>query len=506
MGSDLTKSVVRGGAWIGTSQIFHQVLRFVAMTILARLLFPDDFGVIAMATVITSAGLNLGNMGFNQALIQRKEVTPGHFSTTFWTALAIGIILCVITVAISPLVAIFFNNALVGPILAVLSLTFIIDSLGSVHVAILTKKLEFSKLAIARIGGGIVYLTIAAITALTGFGVWSIVIAELSSVAATVVLLWVVSRWHPSFVYSIQCLKDLWKFGLNLTGARLVASLHMRLDYLIIGRFLTPASAGFYYLAYRTIGMPRERLEAMVTSVTFPAFSIIQDENEQLRRGFLKSVALVSIIVFPLYAGLAIIAPELVKLFFGDKWIMSITPIQVLCIWACVRNLTAPNDPVFMSKGRADIALKTIIIDLIILVPCLLIAVTQGITGVAIAMSSVAGIMWVVRQAITNRLIGLKIRDYIVTMRPAVFGTIVMSTFLFTFRYVATRLLTMPDVALLISCVLLAVSVYFITLKALKTQVLDEIVSLIIDMVRSYARAIIIKIPMHTKKNPRIVD
>jgi O-antigen/teichoic acid export membrane protein len=476
----LTTTSVHGVTWIGISQAIGQGLRFASMIVLARLLFPEDFGIIAMVSLVTDLALQSVDMGFNEALIQRKEITESHLSTTFWTGLVIGIILCLIIVAISPFVASFFNNALVGPALAVSALSLVIGPLRTVHGSLLRKRLQFQRFAFGEIGQVITYITIAISLAAVGFGIWSLVIANVASQLALVVLRYVVCRWHPSFTFSFESLKDLGRFGLSLTGSRVIQFFIQRLDYIIIGRFLTPAALGFYFQGYRVTNFPVTTLEMGVGRVAYSTFSIIQDEHERLRRGFIRSLTYISMIAFPLFSGLAIVAPEFVKVVFGENWIPTTVPLQILCVMATVTTLgVTVVRPVIRSKGRPDIELKLNILKLFLLVPALLVGVRFGTIGVAIGISAVALVTWIPLQLITNRIISVRARDYLSALYPATIGSTIMAVILLAFRYTMLAYFVPPDIILLLSSVILGFGAYLAVLKIGCFEALPEVIELI---------------------------
>jgi O-antigen/teichoic acid export membrane protein len=493
MSGPLTRSVARGAVWTGIAQIAAQGFRLISTIILARLLVPEDFGVVTLAAVFTSLVSQTVDLGFNQALVQRKEVTPPHLSTTFWTSWAIGISFCIATVAASPLVASFFNEDSVGPVLAVLSISFVITPLGSVHGALLRRRLEFFRFSMAEISGAVAYLVVAVSLAFAGFGVWSLVFGSLAGDSTYVSLRWILCRWHPSLTFSRQSLKELWGFGIKVTGIKLLSFLAGRLDYLIIGRFLSPAAVGFYNLGRKTSEYPIGGLQLVVMRVAFPAYSSIQDDSERLRRGYSKSVSFVSLIGLPMLIGLAIVTPELVRVLFGDQWIPAILPMQILCFSASRKALSAANSSVFWSKGRPDIELKLSLLALVIDVPALLLGVRFGVIGVALTSVILGFLWWPVEQTIVNRLLGLSLKNYLSAIRPAVFGTVVMVLTLLCFRYGVANFIDLPDAALLTIFVLLGAFTYFIALKIARVEALDEMIGLTLEMGRSYKSLIMAK-------------
>jgi O-antigen/teichoic acid export membrane protein len=494
MSGPLTKSVAHGATWIGISQVFTKGVRFIAMIILARLLLPDDFGVVAMAVIVTAAVQNLFDLGLNQAIIQRKEVTADHLSTSFWIMLALGIIFFIITVFVSPFVGKFFGNDRVGPVLVVSAISFIICPLGCIHGTLLKKRLDFLKLTVADAAGSLAYILVAVIMAFTGFGVWSIVFGGLAYELGYVILRWVLLRWHPSFSFSVSSLKDLWRFGLTVTGTRLLDFLNAQVDSLAIGRFLTAASLGYYNLGLRIVTTPSDNLWGIVTTVSFPAFSMIQGEDKRLRLGFLKSMRFATIIGLPLFIGMAIVGPELIKVVFGQQWIPAILPMQVISITAGFSMLGIGAASLILAKGRPDINLKFSLARLILLVPCLLLGVRLGALGVALGVLALTVVLTPIQQSLAMRFIGLRMKEYLVALWPAIFGSAVMTMVLLALRYLAARLFTLPDIGLLASSVVLGVAVYFTTLKVTRVQTLNEMIELVREMAKPYLRQALVKL------------
>ena len=494
MSGALTKSVMRGAGWTGISQIMQQGFHLLAMIVLARLLVPDDFGIASMAVIFTSIAVTVFDLGLNQAIIQRKEINDSHLSTTFWVVLAMGIIFCAAIAGASPWIAKFFNNEAVGPVLAVASISCIICPLGSVHGALLRKRLDFFRFSVAEATAAVVYLATAVSMAFAGFGVWSIVAGGLANDATYVTMRWILCRWHPSFTFSISSLKDLWSFGMNQTGTKFIEIIDQRLDYLIIGRFLSAAALGFYNLGLRVTNMPSQYLRFIITRVAFPAFSTIQDEDTRLRRGYLKGVTFISIIGLPLFVGLVIVAPEFIRVIFGDKWELAILPMQILCAAVAFRVLGLAVPSLMLSKGRPDILLKISLARLVLLIGALLLGVRYGTVGVAIALSSVEAVIWPIQQILANRLMGLRMKDYINSVYPAVLGCAVMALILFGFRYLVTSMFTLPDIALLVSAVVLGIIAYFATLKLAKFESFDEMLGLLQELVKPFFRPAMLKI------------
>jgi PST family polysaccharide transporter len=493
MGGSLVRSAAKGAIWVGLSEILAQGLSLGSQIVLARVLLPADFGVVAMAAVVNAVAYAVIDLGFNEAIIQRKEITQDHLSTAFWVICAMGITLCIITIAISPLVADFYGNELVGPVLRLSSLSFIITSSGAVHGALLRRRMEFSKFSVASLSETAIYLVASVSMAFAGLGIWSLVLGGLAGEIGYVSLRWVLCRWHPSIRFSLKSLKDLRKFGLNVMAAKVVYYATVRLDNLMIGKFMSSAAVGFYNLGGRTVAQPADVVRLSLSRVILPAFSMIQDEEERLRRGFIRSTAFLSLMALPIFTGLALVTPELIKVVFGEKWAPAIPPMQILCIMGAVTLIGRTNTPLFQAKGRPDIDLKFSLLNIAVLVPCLVIGIRFGTVGVALGESTAAIILWLIRQIFANRLINLSMRDYFLSLLPAAVGSAVMAVAVLVVRY-GLKSLAVPDVGVLVSSILFGTAIYFVAMKVGHIKTFNEMVALFTEIITSYVRIAVTKI------------
>lgn len=473
-----------------------QGLRLVTAIVLARLLFPEDFGIIAMASVITEVVMRIADLGFADAVIQRKEPTRSHLSTCFWTVLVLGLLFSGAAVGLSPLMSIFFHNELVGPVLALSSVAFVIAPLRIVHSALMRKRLQFFRFAVGSVAQAAVALAVAVSLALAGFGVWSLVIGNLAGQVALLISRWTMLRWHPSFEFSAESFRELWKFGARVTATRALSLLATRIDYLILGPFLTAAALGILHMARRIVNASNTGLFVTANRVAFPTFAIIQDEDERLRRGFLRSVAYLSLIFFPVFTGLAIVGPEVVRVFLGEKWIEAIVPMQIFCATGILGSTGVTTGPILRAKGRPGIEMFLTMMGVAFRVPALLLSVRFGIVGIAVALTVVSVLLLPVRLVIISKSIGVGPRDYLAALRSAVGGTVPMALVVAAARYWLVSSATLPDVALLAILVVLGAAVYFAALKLTKAAALGEMTTLAIEVLGPYARSVVGRIPL----------
>ena len=267
----------------------------------------------------------------------------------------------------------FFREELVQPILIVSSINFIVGSFSVVPRTLFVKSLNFKKLAIVEISATFISGMLSILLAINGYGVWSLVLGGLSSSFISVLILWRLSPWRPSYKFSILHFKELFAFGSHVMGSSVLNYVDTNVDYLVVGKMIGASALGYYTLAYNLITFPLNKISTIVTRVTFPAFSIIQDDNKALQNGYLKAVRYISLITFPMLAGMFVVAPEFIVVVYGSKWAPMILPLQILCLAGALKSIGTTVGTILLSKGRADIQFKWNIFTVIVLTIAVLI-------------------------------------------------------------------------------------------------------------------------------------
>jgi len=308
-------------------------------------------------------------------------------------------------IGFAPLIASYFKNPQIIPILRVLSLTFVLGSLRIVPGSLLRRELLFNKLAYINISALVISGMVSVILAFLGYGVWSLVWGRIVQVIAGITLIWLIVSWRPSFSFSLRKFKELFSFGISVLGTNLLTYIKKNSDYFIIGKFLGASSLGIYTMAYNMVTFPQRKLSTIITTVAFPAFSKIQDEAEKIREGFFTMISSISFVTFPILAGLCAVAPELVKVFLGEKWFGAIRPIQILCIPGALSSIGTTVGSVFYAKGRPDLEFKCDLISFGVLLGMLLVGVRYGITGVSLAVLVSSIVEFFLFFGVLNRLI-----------------------------------------------------------------------------------------------------
>jgi len=409
---NLRSKTLKGISWSGTAQVCKQMSQFVVTVILARLLSPGDFGLIGMAAVFTNFVYSLSELGFGSALIQKQDAKAEHFNSAFWLNIVLGLALMSLLMAAAPMIASFYNMAELKLIVMALSLNFIIASLATIQTSILTKAMEFKKLAIVEFSSILISGIAAVYFAITGHGVWSLVYQQIIFTSVSTILLWLNSDWRPQWMFSIQAIKDMFNFSAQLTGTSIVYYFSRNLDYLLIGKFLGAQALGYYALAYKLMMVPLHSISWVVNSVMFPAFSKIQNDLPKVREVYQKMVKSISLITFPLMFGVFAIADEFIRVFYGPQWEPVILLLKILCFCAMIQSVLTTVGNIFLSQGRADLQLKLSIISTMATLGAVVVGLQWGIIGVAVCYT-LKEIFWMIYvERIVNNMIQLRLSHF----------------------------------------------------------------------------------------------
>lgn len=365
--SDLRKKTVAALFWSFSELFISQGIQIIILVILARLLTPEHFGLIAMVSIFLAIGNSIIDSGFTQALIREPKANQEDYSTVFFFNLFMAVTLVVILFFCAPLIGVFFNNDQLIPILKILSLGLIINSLGIIQRVILIKNVDFKtqmKISIiATALGGVIGISLASL----GFGVWSLVVQSLVSQIIQTSLLWGLNKWIPSLVFNFTSLKKLFNFGSKLLISGLIDTFYNNLSSIIIGKFYPANQLGYYTNAVKI----RDVIVASTTSalqrVTYPVLSSIQENEAYLSTSFKKIIKTSGFIMFPIMMGLIAVSDSFIPLLFGSKWGESILYFKLLCIAGMLYPLHAINLNILQVKGRSDLFLRLEIIKKVIL-------------------------------------------------------------------------------------------------------------------------------------------
>ena len=350
---DLRARVLGGLSWVVGSQVGLQLTRVIAAIAIARLLTPEEYGLAALALVFASLVLVFSDLALGAALIQRKTLSEVDRDTAFWVTAGSGVVFAALGVALSGPLAALYGDPDAQPLLAVLSITFIVSALGAPQQSLMLRDMDFRRVEvlpmIGAIAGGVAGVALAA----SGAGAWAIILQYVAAAAVTTLLVWWRSPWKPRLAFSMASVRDLGGFSIYMLGHRMLYYLQTNGDRFLIGRFIGTASLGVYAIAYNTILQPASKLGGPLQRVMSPAFCRIQDEPERIAAAWARVTRVLASLCVPALLGLIVVAPDFVPVVLGDQWDEAVPVIQILAWVGIVQALQSLSVDVLMARGRA---------------------------------------------------------------------------------------------------------------------------------------------------------
>jgi len=427
----LKRQAAEGAYWTGTSSVVVTVLHFAQLAVLARLLVPEDFGLMAMMMVVIGFAQAFADMGISNAIIHRQDTTDEHLSSLYWLNILAGTVLFLLLVATVPAIEALFAEPRLAELIPVIALIFLIAPFGQVYQSLLQKNLRFRELAVSETSAAALSAAVAITAAIAGQGIYALIFGQLANTACrTVVLIgygW--PDWRPDRRFRRRDLDNYLSFGLFQMGERGINYLNQRLDQLLIGALLGAEALGYYHLAFNLVILPVTRINPVLTRVAFPIFARIQDDVAKLRHGFMTMQRVLAAVNFPLLLGLAAVAPVFIPLVLGEQWAPSIVLVQILAGVALSRTTGNPFGSLLLAKGRADLVFYWNLWLILIQTPAVYFGVKIGeAVGVAVTLLLLQIVFfWAGYLFLVRRLLGPCLRSYLATFGPALLTAGVMA-------------------------------------------------------------------------------
>jgi PST family polysaccharide transporter len=379
---------------------------------------------MAMANILMAFILNFKDLGTGSAIVQRPAISKAFLSSIFWINCCFGLLISGFICALSPVLAAFFKTPELIPILCVLSVSFWLTSCGITHNYFLIRQMRFRALAAADLSAALVAYLVALGFAYKGFGVWSLVFANVASSLTAATGYWIGTKWRPAWEFAVSEVKSIARYSLNLSAFGIVNYFARNADNIIVGKILGQAALGDYQMAYNLMLSPIQNISSVVGQATFPAFARIQDDEERFRAAYIRSCMLIALITFPVLAGLGVVADPMIRTILGAKWIGAIRVFQILAPVGLAQSIHATIGQIFMAKGRTDWLFRWGIVQTAILVSSFLIGIHWGILGVAAAYClTFLCITMPPAFLIAFRLIGLKLSEFAFALLPQLLVT-----------------------------------------------------------------------------------
>lgn len=424
----LRKKATQSIGWIVLERWTSRLLSLVVIAVLTRVLAPEDFGLVTMATVVTAILQVFVEAGFVTVLVQKRELSPKDPSTAFWTSLGLGVVLYALLFFAAPLIAYLYGEPDLTAVLRVIGLGLPIWSLAQVPAALLERSFGFRSLAVRQVIGAVAGAAAAIPVALAGGGVWALVAQALVTNTVSVITLWASTPWRPKWEYSFTSLKTMWSMGFRVMAIGLLDALQQNIDKLIVGAVFSAQDLGYYYLAQRIGTILIELVTTVMSRVTLTTFSKVQDDLPRLKRIFLQMTFASAAIGVPMFGLVAVLATQIVPFAFGPGWEESVPLIWILAGGWAFGAVMYFDRNAFLAIGRANVALSIAVLQNVVGVVMVFALVPLGMFGIALSRWSRI-VTWPVRIWALRRLIGLPVLSYlgqvfrcIVAMAPVVVG------------------------------------------------------------------------------------
>ncbi len=355
------KKIFSGVIWTALQTFINKSFSLIIKLVLARLLFPEDYGIVGMATVFISFVTVFNDLGIGAALIQKKEkeLTEDHFHTAFWTSVVFSILLYLaVAFGIGNFAVWFYEKEILGKLIPVLALGILATPINIIHKSQLKRGLKFKKLAYIDNAANIFSGFLALGLAFYGAGVWALIFNSVSTIVVAIPLYFMATKWKPKWKWDKNCFNDIFGFGVYTTFTGFFNKFKDQIDYILIGKLLGAAPLGIYSFAFIIINTFRSQLTGIIGKVMYPIYAQLQEEPELLVKNFLKVVKYNTYIVYPVMFYLIVFAEELVPALFGEKWNDSIIIIQILSVAVIIQMLTNSDTVLLRAYGKARLELK----------------------------------------------------------------------------------------------------------------------------------------------------
>ena len=481
----LTATARQGVIWTILRSLSSQGARFLASIFLARILFPEDFGIMGIVLIVTRFATRLGSFGFTQVLVQKKLIDETHIRTTFTVNLIIASLTTSILYVFAPSIASFIISEgdmqrlpLVTNVLRVLSLNFILIALYTVPNSLLKRKLRFKQESIIGIFAGVTKFLSPIAFALWGFGVWSLVFGAILGELMYVIAFYLSTKWVPRFGMNRVALRHIFSFGMWMNLYSYIQYFYKNIDYFLISKFLGLGLLGNYERAYNLMNTPRKRVGDMINGILFATYSKIQDEDERMNNAMRKVMGTVALIIFPAMTWLYFAAPSLIPLVYGDKWGLVVEPLQIMSISGLIESVTMVFYPAFIAKGLVKNRTRVHFVVFLFLATVLYFTAQISIVMVAWTIVGASTLGFFLNSLEYIRNTGWRWRDTFSSIRPPVIIMGLMIPALYGVRYGAGQWFAEDSPLMLIFLCIAAALVFFGSNYLFKFAEVKEIIAL----------------------------
>ena len=428
------KKVIDGFIWLGTGTFLGQAISWLSTIIIIRLLQPSDYGLMAMATTFVALLTTVGELGIGASIIQADKINENDVRLIQGVVLVTSIFGLIICYLAAPAIAYFYADPRLIPIIRIMGVVFLLVAFYAIPQSLIVRHMNFRLKAkvdiFAQVGAALLTLFLA----VQGHAVWSLVVGFLSLhfFKAIGFNLTGHNSGIPKFGYS--SIKRFINFGVTVTGDRLLYNLYIQVDKIIVGKFLGGGSLGIYAVASNLSSIPSEKILPIITQVTFTSYSRIQNDLERIRRNILKTIRAIAYPGFPIFFGMAAVAPEGIPLILGSKWANIVVPFQMFCMVMPLKSLSTVLPPAIFAVGKPKINLVNMIINLVVMSVAFTFGVSYGINGVCLMWVLAFPIVFLITCARSLKVIEMRLSTFLLEMKFPLILSILMFAFISIMR------------------------------------------------------------------------
>lgn len=479
MAESLKNKTVKGVAWSAVDNVAQHAITFIVSIVLARLLSPDDYGLIGIIAIFTAVCNTIINAGFTTALIRKKDATDDDYNTVFIVNLTMSIVLYCTIFMCAPLIASFFHREELTSLTRVASLALIIGALALVQQTRLTKRIDFKSQTkitlVASISSGIVGISMA----LTGFGVWALVAQQLARILLKTILLWKVNKWIPHFCFSTNSFRELFGFGWKMMLSGLLDTVWKESFQVVVGKFYSPATLGQYTRANQFPQLLSNNLTSVIQRVTYPVLSNIQDDKERMKRAYQKMIKTTMFISAVSLLFLGAVSEPLIYCLIGPKWHEAAIYLPLICLPASAYPLHAINLNMLKVQGRSDLFLGLEILKKIIAIGPLFIGAFIGIIPMLYTYLLTSFISYLLNSYYSGKLLNYSSWMQMKDVAPSYGTALIVALSIYFLKYLPISYWVILPIQLLTGC-----AVFFIVCHLIKPEEYSEIKSIIVPLIK----------------------
>ena len=473
------RNVISNIIWRFAESCGTQGVSFIVSLILARLLLPEDYGVVSLITIFTSL-LNLFiDSGFKNALIQKKNADQLDYSTVFYFNVVMGISLWLLLAVFSPLIADFYERPYMVPYIRTMSLTLVMGGINGVQQAVVAKRMQFKRFFYATITGTLISAVVGIVMAYMQFGVWALIAQKLINQLINTVILWWTVKWRPSLLFSIRRLKPMFRYGSRILVSSFINTFMNNLAGLVVGKLYASEMLGYYEKGKSLPNLIVQNLQTAVQSVLFPVIADNQENRRQVKSILRKSVMTSTYCIFPCMTGVTVCAETLVRILYTERWIEMVPYIQLWCFCFSFYLWHTANLQVIQALGCSDIFLKIEIIKQFLSLGGILLSAPFCVLAMLTTTCIVAVISLYVNARPNVRLVGYGFGEQIKDVSPIICLNLLMGIGVYLIGNV-----NLPDLLLLAVQVLTGIGIYFAGSAVLKIDIFGYLLKTVKDFIR----------------------